>query len=53
MHIAKLNSNFNFNLSGYILNIPSHPPTGEVRNDLWNEAYNSNFNSKLPLQHQL
>ena len=52
MNVAKLIFNFNFNLierlDGYILNIPSpsHPPTGEVRNDLWNEAYNI-FNLSL------
>ena len=44
------NLNFNFNwvekLDGYILNIHSHPPNREVRNDLWNEAYNI-FNLSL------
>ena len=57
---AQLQPQLRLELSGYILNIPSHLPTGEVRNDFWNEAYNSNFktssdifNSKLPLQHQL
>ena len=46
--IAKLSFNFNYNLveswDGYILNFPSdpatHPPTGEVWNDLWNDTYN-------------
>ena len=57
---AQLQLQLQLEVSGYILNIPTHPPTGEVRNNLWNEAYNSNFkttsdifNSKLPLQHQL
>ena len=46
-YIAKLIFNFNFNYverwDGYILNVPIHPsthPSGEVRNDLWNETYN-------------
>ena len=42
-HFARLNYNLVESWDGYILNIPIHPPTGEVRNDLWNEAYNSNF----------
>ena len=54
-HIAKLSFNFNSNLveswDGYIFNIPGHPPTGEVRNDLWNKAYNFNFkNLQLELR---
>ena len=47
--IAKLIFNFNYveRWDGYILNFPSHPPpptrphpSGEVRNDLWNNTYN-------------